>query len=166
MMSRLAFAVAEIGERARDAPAVTGFAEDGKCAFIRDARGGQITLLPRDVRELVNRPGCAAAITNLLENLCRLVQRPASARIIAANLDNICQIVKAARNGRPVRQQTPTRETPLKITLRRGVVAAIAGRNRERVQRGGDAPLISQLVIERKTLLESTGSCGKIALSG
>src|SRR6266567_2748275 len=98
-----------------------------------------VALRARDVALLADRPGGAGAISELFKNIRRLTQRPLSAWIIAANLDHIGKVVKTTRDGQPVRQHAPARQTSLKIALRRGVVTPVPGRYRQSVQRRGNA---------------------------
>ena len=66
--------------------------------------------------------------------------------------------------ARPVRQQTPARQAALKIALRRGVVAPVSCRDRQSIQRRGDAPLIAQLLIKGETLLQKAFCRRKVSL--
>src|SRR5262249_51906989 len=57
------------------------------------------------------------------------------------------------------------RETPFKIALRGGVVAAISRRNCQSIQRNGDSRLIAQFLIKQQTLLEMVLGSRIVALS-
>ena len=154
MISLLTVDVAQIGQGARGAPWVSGFPESCKRTLIQLRAADHVALCARDVALLVDGPGGAAAIAKFLENVRRLAQCPSSARIVAANLDHVGKIVKTTRDGQPVRQQTPAGEASLKVALGRGVVTAIPRRDRQSIQRCGDAGLIAQFFIEREALFQ------------
>src|SRR5215471_16231 len=157
--------VAQICQRSRGTPSVSCFSKYRKGTLIQFPCCRQISLFARNIAKLVNRPSGAAAITEFFENILRFAQRPSRAWIVAANLKHIGKVMQATRDCQTIREQTPARETPLKIVLRGGVVAAISRHNCQSIQRCGDAGLIAQFLIKQQTLLEMILGSRIVALS-
>src|ERR1700736_625034 len=166
MASLLTVDVAQICQRPRRTPRVFGFPKGEECTFVQSSSGSHVARLPRDITLLVDRPGGSAAIPQFLKDLNRFTQRPSGAWIVAADLEDIGKIVKTTRDCQPIRQQTPAREAPLKIALRRGVVTSISRRYRQSIQGRGDARLIAQFYIKREALFQRILGSQIIALSG
>ena len=76
MISLLTVDVAQIGQRSRGTPSVSGFPKGGKRTLIQSSRGSHIALFARYVALLVDRPGGAAAIAEFLKNVRRFTQAP------------------------------------------------------------------------------------------
>src|ERR1700751_227082 len=154
MFSLLAVDRAQIRQKTRATPPVTGFPEGGKRLLVQFPGGSQVSLFARYIALLIDRPSGTARLTECLKDLRRLIQGSAGACIVAANLHHIGEVVKATRRCRPVGQEAPAREAPLKIALRRGVVPAISFRDCEGIQGRGYPPLIAQFLIKREAPLQ------------
>src|ERR1700730_5993584 len=72
VVSLLTVDVGHICQGARPTPWVSGFPEGSKCSLIQSPSGGHFVLRACHVALLVDRPGGASAITQLLKNVCRL----------------------------------------------------------------------------------------------
>src|SRR6516165_3656002 len=165
MFSLLAVDVAQVGERARGTPPVTGVPKGRKGLQIQLAGSAQVALFAGDVALLIDRPSGATAITELLKDFRGFTQGQVGAGIITANLEHIGEVVKAPRDCRAVGQNAPRGETALEIGFRGGVVPPIPLRDSQSIQGRGNPPLISEFLIKRKAELEEMLRGGKIPLS-